>query len=206
MFIFAHMGITLGAATLVSGIIATCHRPDAKHKPETADSIQNISEAKKSFPERIGLASLAKFLDIRLLVLGSLFPDIIDKPLSFLGFGDGRSITHTLLITVIVLLASLIIFWRYKKTWLLAIAFGLLAHIVLDSMWTSPHTLLWPLYGWEFPAPDRSLNPISFWWNILMTNPGVDISEAVGLVIILVFTGILFFRRKLEAFITKGEI
>jgi inner membrane protein len=206
MFIFAHIGITLGAATLVSGLVAKCHRPDTKPEPEPADRVQNISEEKRDFSEIIGLKSLAKFLDIRLLILGSLFPDILDKPLSFLGFGDGRSITHTLLITVIVLLASLIIFRRYKKTWLLAIAFGMIAHIILDSMWTSPRTLLWPLYGWEFPAPDRSLNQIRVWWNILMTNPGVDVSEAIGIVIILVFTGILWFRRKFEAFITKGEI
>src|SRR5665811_1301066 len=60
-------------------------------------SVLKLPEANKSFSETIGLNSLSRFLDIRVLMIGSLFPDIIDKPLGFIGFGDGRSITHTLL-------------------------------------------------------------------------------------------------------------
>jgi inner membrane protein len=208
MFIFAHVGITLGAATLVSGIVAACRRPNGKRAPGRPDSLRNTTEEKKDFSEIIGLNSLAKFLDIRLLILGSLFPDIIDKPLSFFGFGDGRSLTHTLLFTIIVLLVSLIMYNLHKKTWLLAIFFGLLAHLILDSMWTSPLTFLWPLYGWTFPAPEHGtgLSQIRIWWNILITNPGVDVAEAFGLVIILAFTGILLFKRKFESFALKGKI
>jgi inner membrane protein len=208
MFIFAHIGITLGATIVVSGIIDACRRPNEKPAPGQLHSIQDRSEEKKEFSQIIGLKSLANFMDIRLLILGSMFPDIIDKPLSFFGFGDGRFLTHTLLITAIILLAALIIFLFRRKTWLLAIAVGMLAHLVLDSMWTTPNTLIWPLYGWTFPAPDHrtGLNQLSIWWNTLMTHPEVDIFEAVGLAITLVFTGTLLYKRKFEAFVIRGKI
>jgi inner membrane protein len=208
MFIFAHIGITLGATTLVSGLISGCHRPNEKTAPKQPPDSLNVSEEKKEFSQIIGLKSLANFLDIRLLILGSMFPDIIDKPLSFFGFGDGRSLTHTLLITTIFLLASLIMFLFQRKTWLLAIAIGMLSHLLLDSMWTTPNTFLWPLHGWAFPAPDHrtGLNQLGIWWNTLMTHPEVDIFEAVGLLIILVFSGMLLFKRKFETFLIKGKI
>jgi len=46
---------------------------------------------------------------------------------------------------------------NYQKAWLLAIATGMFTHLMLDSMWGAPQTLLWPLYGWAFPVPDREL-------------------------------------------------
>jgi len=122
MFIFAHVG-TLCAATLVSGGIHRYQKlrtrlPDSSNAAVASKSM----EAKESFSEIIGLKSLSEFLDIRILMVGSLFPDIIDKPLEFIGFGNGRSIAHTLIVTLIVLLTGLFLSTNYKKTWLLAIA------------------------------------------------------------------------------------
>ena len=49
--------------------------------------------------------------DLFLLVVGSLLPDIIDKPLGLIlyhGFGNGRLYAHTLLFNVSMLLIILI--------------------------------------------------------------------------------------------------
>jgi len=66
---------------------------------------------------------------------------------------------------------------NYQKAWLLAIATGMFTHLMLDSMWAAPQTLLWPLYGLAVPGPDHKigLRQINLWWHILITNPGVDI-------------------------------
>jgi inner membrane protein len=209
MFIFAHVGITMGAATLVSGVIAKCHTlrrrlPDPPH----IVSINTSPEAKKSFSEIIGLKSLSRFLDIRLLMIGSLFPDIIDKPLEFIGFSNGRSITHTLLVTLIFLFTGLFLSVNYKKTWLMAIAIGMSTHLILDSMWLTPHTLLWPMYGWSFPSLDHriGLAQISLWWSTLTSNVTVDITEGIGAAILLGIAWILVGPRKLKLFIAKGKI
>ena len=209
MFIFAHVGITLGAATLVSGVVRGCHtlkRPLSDY-PVAVSTCQS-AEDQPSFAEIIGLKSLSGFLDIRLLMVGSLFPDIIDKPLEFIGFGDGRSITHTLLITLIMLFAGLILSVNYKKTWLLALAIGMTTHLVLDGMWLTPTTLFWPIYGWSFPglAHPIGFDQIRLWWSTLTTNFIVDITEAIGAVILVGLAGALVGPRKLKTFITKGKI
>lgn len=209
MFLFAHVGITLGLATLVSGGIRKIQmsRNGSTGYPDTVSSNKNL-KAKDSFSETIGLKSLSEFLDIRILMVGSIFPDIIDKPLEFIGFGDGRSITHTLFVTLVVLVTGLFIFANHKKTWLLAIAIGMCSHLILDSMWVAPHTLLWPEYGWSFPglAHRARFMQISLWWSTLTNNISVDITEGIGAAILFGVAWFLESRKKLRAFITKGTI
>jgi len=99
MFIFGHVGITLGAATAVSAGIAKLRSASQGPPAVNAKTLPSnkIKDKPESISERIGLGALSRFLDIRILMIGALVPDIIDKPLSFMGFGNGRSITHTLL-------------------------------------------------------------------------------------------------------------
>ena len=206
MFVFAHLGITLGTAVLVSGAVRGCAM--LKQLPSASVSKNTIRNKKKNFSEIIGLKTLSEFLDIRLLMLGSLFPDIIDKPLEFLGFGDGRSITHTLIVSLIFLFAGLFITGYHKKTWLLAVAIGMVTHLVLDSMWSSPDTFFWPVYGWSFPSLPHSLGwlQISLWWSTLTTNMTVDITEGIGAFILIGLVMALAGPRKLKTFILEGKI
>jgi inner membrane protein len=205
MFIFAHVGFTLGAAALVSGALTKWGRPDI---PDHNSSDSPSTLEKRSLSDRSGLKSLSRFLDIRLLIIGSLMPDIIDKPLAFFGFGGGRSITHTLLVFLIVSSIALYFYLKQKRTWLLAIAIGMVTHLVLDLIWEAPRVLFWPLFGWAFPAPAHSLglSQIAIWWNTLLTDPGSDITEAIGLLIILVLTWIILNQKNLKSFLLKGRI
>ena len=100
MFVFGHLGITLGAAALVSGAVTNWRKQSNGQAISKPDS--------QSYLERTGFKSLSDFLDIRLLMIGSLTPDIIDKPLAFFGFGGGRSITHTLLVFLILSITGLL--------------------------------------------------------------------------------------------------
>jgi inner membrane protein len=209
LFIFAHVGITLGLATLISGGIRKYHvlRNGSHGLSDTVLSSKNLEE-KETFWDTIGLKSLSEFLDIRILVVGSLFPDIIDKPLEFIGFSDGRSVTHTLIVTLFVLVTGLFLFINYKKTWLLAIAIGMSTHLFLDSMWLAPHTLFWPTYGWSFPRPTHGAGfaQISLWWSTLKSNISVDITEGIGAATIFGVVWLLARGKRLKIFITKGII
>jgi membrane-bound metal-dependent hydrolase YbcI (DUF457 family) len=188
MFIFAHAGLTLGAATLVSGVMAG-RNVLRKRRPVSTGSFSTDTsrEVKRPLSEITGLKALSGFLDIRLLLFGSLFPDIIDKPLEFIGFGNGRSITHTLLISLVFLVTGFFVTVNYKKTWLVVIALGMCSHLILDFMWSNPHTLFWPVYGWSFPAPEQGigLTQFSLWWSTLTTNLTVDITEGLGAAVLL---------------------
>jgi inner membrane protein len=206
MFLFAHVGITLGAAALVSRAVTGWRRPPVTDSSSPA--VKPASNPRKSLSELTGLKALSRFLDLRLLVLGSLLPDLVDKTLAFSGFGNGRSITHTLLIFLIVMAAGLYFYFRYKNTGILAVAIGLLSHVVLDSMWESPKILFWPYYGRAFPgiAFKAGFEQIRIWWNTLLHSPRVDISEGVGLVVLLIVGGIVAGQKGLKTLLLKGRI
>ncbi|HII99591.1 MAG TPA: metal-dependent hydrolase [Methanoregula sp.] len=83
--------------------------------------------------------------------LGSILPDLIDKPLGHLllaqSLGYGRIYAHTLLFFILLILAGITL-WKYKKSvFCMGLAAGVLSHEVLDQMWNLPKNWYWPLLG-----------------------------------------------------------
>jgi inner membrane protein len=189
MLILAHTGITLGAATVVAGVV--------KHRRSSKGGLTSWFTA------------LAGYLDIRVLIIGSMLPDIIDKPLGLYFFagslGSGRIYTHTLLFLILIILAGLLLYRLKHTTWMLVLAAGTLAHLLLDEMWKFPKTLLWPVMGLEFEKSD-----VAGWfdniWNALSTKPDVYVPEAIGFVILVWFGLTLIFRKKIGDFIMRGRV
>ncbi len=109
---------------------------------------------------------LAEFrVDYRLLLVGALLPDLIDKPLSLVLGVAGRNLAHTLLFTLVLIFFFLILrsrpIRRSRETlWvasLLAFAIGSGTHLLLDRMWALPEILLWPFLGLAFPLDPFNL-------------------------------------------------
>jgi len=146
--------------------------------------------------------------DIRLLLLGSLLPDIVDKPVGQVWFretlANGRIFCHTMLFLVIMALAGLLRYRRNGGTGLLVVSFGVLTHLVLDQMWLWPPTLLWPLYGFAFPKVyipgwlDRM-------WDALLSNPAIYVPEIIGGAVLVLFLWVLVRSGKLVRFIKSGR-
>lgn len=213
MLILAHAGITLGAAVLLAGA------PFGKHLPENAgkEAAKSSVWRSKVVPDPYTMArckipwldSLSKHLDIRLLLIGSLLPDIIDKPVGLLLFRDtfsnGRIFCHTLLFLSLITLAGVYLFRRRGKTWLLALAFGTFTHLILDQMWRTPRTLLWPLYGLTFDRIGPT-NWISNTFYALLTDPAIYMPELVGMTILAWFAIRLWHRGMVFAFIKHGHV
>jgi len=179
MLLFAHTGITLGIFNLFYRVL---------HPP--------YRESKKWH------------IDYRLILLGSMFPDIVDKPLGMLIFANsianGRVYTHTLLVNLVLVSIGIYLVRRKRPNFLI---FSLCScfHLALDEMWLSPQTLLWPLLGWEFPRRD-----ISHWWEnvlqALFSDPRVYVPEAVGVAVLMIFGLILIKRRAVGKFLSRGSI
>ena len=117
--------------------------------------------------------------DLAVLALGSLLPDIIDKPLGLIAFGSpsmGRTFAHTLLF--LLFLAALSFYSRDIR--LYSISWGVLVHLALDSMWNSPVTLLWPFLG-NFPDA-LHLDTLSYLEAIFsgLRDPWILIPELLG--------------------------
>jgi membrane-bound metal-dependent hydrolase YbcI (DUF457 family) len=136
----------------------------------------------------LALASARFFSHVSLafLALGSMLPDIIDKPMGLIVFGSpsmGRTFAHTLLF--LMLLSALCLHSRDIR--FISLTWGLLIHLSLDVMWNSPETLLWPLLG-PFPSAPL-LNTMSYLEMVLsgLKNPSILIPEVAGLAYLIFF-------------------
>jgi hypothetical protein len=184
MLLFAHTGITLGAATVISGAA-------------------NYRQGKTAW-----LTSLSKYMDIRFLIIGSMLPDIIDKPIGQYFFADtfsnGRIFSHTLSFLVLLTVIGFLWYKTKHQIWGLSLAAGTLAHLVLDGMWGVPETFFWPFFGWEFENRE-----ISGWlgglFDTLVSNPAIYISEVIGFVISVWFGLLIIKRKQLKSLIKTGK-
>ena len=211
MLIFGHTGITLGAAVLLNRALtrsqALPRANELRGQPRLSPGIP--PQTRPSGGIVSWFTSLGNRIDIRLLLVGSLLPDIIDKPVGqfFLRdiFSNGRIFCHTLLFLILITLGGLYLYWSRNKTWLLVLSFGTFTHLILDLMWLTPRTLLWPLYGFSFERID-----LTFWiqdmFHALLTNPTVGIPDLVGAVVVIWFLWLLVRRGNLYAFIRNGQV
>ena len=90
-------------------------------------------------------------MDVRLLVVGALLPDLIDTPIGLLWYGalgSVRLVAHSLLFgaLLMVIVVARTRRGRPRKRWM-PLAIGVLIHMFLDAMWADPETLLWPFLG-----------------------------------------------------------
>jgi membrane-bound metal-dependent hydrolase YbcI (DUF457 family) len=188
MLLLAHTGITLGAATLLAGA--------AEFKKKSGNGILTW------------FSSLSKYVDIRILIIGSLLPDLIDKPIGVFLFRDtfsnGRIFSHTLLFLVILSGAGYYLYRRRHKTWLLVLAFGTFMHLLLDSIWKTPRTLFWPFLGFTFDRVNVEDWPSLWFWDLFIY-PDLFIPEIIGLAILLYFASTLIYRKKVGVFLRYGQ-
>ena len=206
MLVFGHTGLTLGIATLTAGVITSIHHK-RNRKVRVVDSSWNQSQATiqphYNDDHKVSwFKFLADYVDIRLLLIGSMLPDIIDKPLWYLFFRQaslhGRTFGHSLFFLALTTIFGLYLHYRHSSNaGLLALSSGTFIHLVFDQMWRDPHTLLWPIYGFALEqAPVTTWEP-----NILYVLP-----ELAGAGILLWFTQSLWRRRSVLVFLKHGKM
>jgi inner membrane protein len=180
MLVFAHTGLAIGAASVVAAV--------ANHRE------------KKSW-----LESLSKYTDIRFLVIGSLLPDIIDKPIGHMFLGNGRVFAHTLLFLLLLIVVGTIVYRRNKHLWGLSLAAGVFMHLFLDTMWLAPHTLFWPFLGWVFEREDYS----DYWhrlFQLLLSHRTEAICEIIGFIIVVWFGLRIIVKKQVMNFLKTGSV
>lgn len=200
MFPLAHLGITLGTAGVLDYV---------RHHPPLQRLAQPVEE--RANP---GLASVITRIDYRLVLVGAMLPDIIDKPIGGVlfayTFGNPRIFAHTLLFSLLTVLVGLYLY-RLRKPWLLTLSFGCAIHLILDQMWLEPRTLLWPIYGLSF----EKLDPSDYMWSMdyaqgmtswFLTEPSMFIPEIVGALILTAFVWRLVRRGGLRRFMLTGAL
>jgi len=195
MLLLGHAGITLGAALAI----------DTVHSRRSRSPVLD-SSADGTW--RGPLRRLSRKIDLRLLLIGSLLPDIIDKPLGLLlfptVFGTGRLFAHTLLFILALCVCGLLFYSYRGNNGILVITYGSAMHLLLDSMWLSPAILLWPFLG---PMPTGTSD---LWLErlieTLLHNPHAYAPEILGGIIAIPLVWALFRRGGLLRFLRTGTV
>jgi inner membrane protein len=189
MLVLGHAGITLGTATIFTGVVKNLRSPQ----------INRFA----------WFTALSSYVDIRILLVGSLLPDIIDKPVGQFFFKEtfhnGRIFSHTLIFLVLITMVGFYLYRRRRQVWLLTLAGGTFTHLVLDEMWQFPRTLFWPFLGFNFASEDLT-HWLSNIFLSLTSSPEIYLSEAVGLAIILWLGLVIVSRKKVGVFIRYGRL
>ncbi len=205
MLLFGHLGLTAGIFKMCD-IVADGANNQYSPDCETRLSLDSINLNKRYSVARLTRDILAT-IDYRAVLLGSMLPDILDKPTWLFAFGDlfptGRGYGHSLLFNLILLIGALVLL-RYRRSWLLTISFSSLSHLLLDEIWNDPVVLLWPLLG-ALPKSETA-----GWYcyiiKALFSDPSVYIPEIAGFAILLLLASRLVTRKELADFIKTGAI
>ena len=208
MLLFGHIGITAGAAKACD-IFLSMAKPGNSQESDSHSEIAPVigRQRLRLYPLRSRIKGRIESVDYRMVLLGSLLPDIIDKPV-FLLTGNsaslsGRDYAHTPLFNLALLIGGLVLI-RYRKSWLLIISLSSFTHLILDQLWNSPVVLLWPLLG---PLPKGETTGWLYdRWHSLFSCPEAYIPEIIGLVLVLLFTYKLARERNVVNFIRVGAI
>ncbi|HIH75593.1 MAG TPA: metal-dependent hydrolase [Methanosarcina sp.] len=164
MFIFGHIGITLGIFYLLSRLL-----------PEKNIQIE------------------FKWIAVGAL-LPDLIDKPLGRIILAETIGSGRIFAHTLIFAILLGLIGYYMFYRKGWIAPLIIAGASFCHVLEDEMWNSPRAFFWPFLGWEFPKDTFSGSFIEYLMRILNNsyNPeysGVFIPEIIGIMIFSIFTG-----------------
>ena len=212
MLLFGHIGYTLAAGLLINYSLVKNRNITNQEKRENPDTTFQEPVLKGPSAKYWTLIKKTKSFDLRFLILGSLLPDIIDKPVGRYFFSDvygsGLIYCHTLMFVIILALIGFIIKAVFNKFFFLLLAFGSFVHHILDFLWLEPDILLWPLFGFNFPKGE----PVPFveWlWGLVVQafqRPWIAVPELIGAIITLWFVWLLYHQRKIRSFIIKGKI
>lgn len=148
-------------------------------------------------------------IDYRFVLIGSILPDIIDKPIGaglFRNvFHNSRIFGHTLIFSLFLIFIGLYMLKKHGKNNILLLGICSSIHLVLDSMWLYPDILIWPYFGWKFPARPEG-NWVSSDIVRLITDPTYYLPELIGFAIILYYFIRIFRNKQIKQFINQGKL
>ena len=208
MLFFGHIGITAGVIK-AGGFLQSRIKPDDGRQPGFESEVGTVFDRARWYLHRWlgGIRSRISSVDYRIVLLGSLLPDIIDKPLWFF-IGDdtplsGRDYSHTLLFNLVLLIGGLVLL-KYRRAWLLILSLSSFMHLIFDEMWNHPVTIFWPLLGPLLEG--ETVGWFSSMFQALFSHPGTYVPEIIGLVIMLLFAYRLVVKKRVFTFIRRGVV
>ncbi|MGB2842708.1 MAG: metal-dependent hydrolase [Halobacteriota archaeon] len=179
MFLFGHLGITLGIAVLFFRVL-------------------------KIEPDR----RLYLFVLIG-AVLPDLIDKPVGEILLANSISNGRLFAHTLLFISILLLIGTYIYKRNGsgEKGVVLLGFASFIHLCEDLMWLSPETLFYPIFGFGFPQSVVEEHWLDYFLGAFFGTYSpltgaelsyVFVSELIGLTILLTFAFCYLYRTSIQ--------
>ncbi len=173
MFIFGHIGITLGIVFIVSHLV-----------PRIRNKVNYWFVAFGA-------------------ILPDLIDKTTGRVIFADSVANGRIFAHTLFFVFILVLLTLCLYkYRHEYTLFSGcVAGAAFLHLLEDRMWNMPQTLFWPLLGWDFPKGVNCDNWFTLFFFMFKNSYVPDISyafvsEVMGLAIVLLFVCGAILQRK----------
>lgn len=186
MFIFGHLGITLGISFVLFHVILP----------------------------KAGIKLKISYLFIALgAILPDLLDKPIGWILLNESVANGRLFGHTLLFAGIIALVGFHV--KEHRTELFCVAFGVFMHLLEDLMWETPTTLLYPLFGFGFPQGSiGDWHGYFLDMVIRIYTPAFSyafVTEVIGITILIGFAGFVLYttlnvKEKKEKLSTKTNL
>ncbi|MCH8206428.1 MAG: metal-dependent hydrolase [Chloroflexi bacterium] len=199
MDVFGHVGLTLAVAYPIERIAVRY--------------VSAVRGGRHAPPDDVAGPGppLSRWLDYRLIVVGSLVPDMIDKPLGFLLAPDlvnngTRSLAHGVVFALLLMAVATVWFRHTRRSGLLGLSGAAVCHLILDRMWGQPEIALWPFLGWSFPAGTADLAERSSAYLRDLLTFYTDGPELVGAVVIVLFALRLWRTRTILPFLRTGVV
>ena len=147
-------------------------------------------------------------LDHRGIFLGSLLPDVIDKPMGLIILpellgANGRTIGHTLLFNLLLLALGVVLLRSMRSYTPLVLALSSAGHLAMDQMWQTPETLFWPLLGLEFPVRETTL---ARFFAYQLSGGWIAPPQIIGFLVLCAFAFLLYQRRSFFLFLKRGRV
>lgn len=138
-------------------------------------------------------------LDFRLVALGSLLPDLVDKTFGRRLYQDDQgwndhTFGHTLAFNLALAGAAFKHYRRQHDTRLLSLAAGSATHLLVDPVIRVPRTLFWPLFGARFPRVNG------------LGRPATLVSQALAFAILIAMFGRLAATGRLGRLLMSGRL
>jgi len=149
-------------------------------------------------------------IDFRLVMLGAVAPDFVDRALDGIwfhsGVGSPRLVGHALVAPVLLALVIMTVLRGATARRYFVIPVGWLLHLALDGTWSHPITFFWPLFVRKFPPL-----PHPSWLTTILhpaAHPGLFAKEIAGMAL-LVYLGAAYGlgrRKNLAVFLRTGYL
>ncbi len=195
MYPLGHVTFACGAVWLGARLLDRARQGETVQQPVAAGAAQAQATPREDATRR---SSIADAIDYRLVALGALLPDLIDKPIVWVLFPNpdagGHHIGHSLFVGLALLLFGFYLFARRGKAGLALVGAAHLSHVFSDSLTHVPRSLLWPFISLDIP------------WNGILLRASNIGAEVVAFAVLLLFLRTLRAQGRLERLLYEGRL